>query len=244
MNKRRSMIWGGLLILLGVMQLIAGIVMPMFGMRRWGPWRLWPVLVVGLGAFLILLPLLNPSKRGLGALFIPSFPILTTGGLLFLSSVFNAWELWGWLWPLELLSVATGFLFAALYTRAMWLLFPAIVVGVNGVLFQFCALTGWWEIWSVLWTLEPLAVGLGFLTVNLKQRSPGLFLAGLILCGVAALCFMGMTAFIPLWRLVPGGRFFNLLGPVLLILVGAGLLLRSGGEHRGSREFSAEARAE
>jgi hypothetical protein len=35
---------------------------------------------------------------------------------------------------------------------------------------QFCALTGLWNAWAVLWTVEPLSVGLSLLAVSAKTR--------------------------------------------------------------------------
>ena len=62
--------------------------------------------------------------------------------------------------------------------------------------------------------IEPLSLGLAFLTINVKKRSAGLFIAGLILCGVAAIALMGMSALFPGWVLI------NLVGPAILILIG------------------------
>ena len=84
-------------------------------------------------------------------------------------------------------AVALGFLFAAIKMRVIWLLIPTIIIGANGLLLQFCALTGWWAVWAVAWVIEPLSVGLALLAVNLKQRSPGLMVAGIAVCAVALL---------------------------------------------------------
>ena len=144
------------------------------GGRRGG---LWPIFVWGLGIFLVGFPLLmwvrGRRKPGLGGMLLPGFPVLTTGSLLLAASVFDAWELWAWAWPLEIIALAVGFLAFALYAKVIWLWLPAIVIGANGLLFQFCALTGWWEVWAVMWTIEPLSLGIAFLVVNLKQRSNG-----------------------------------------------------------------------
>jgi hypothetical protein len=187
----------------------------------WGVWRLWPLLVVAGGLLFVVSPLLARGKRGLGGLFIPGVPILTTGGILLYASVLDAWQAWEWLWPLEIVAVALGFLLAAIYMRSIWLLFPAIVVGANGALLQFCALTGLWESWAVLWLAEPLAVGLAFLIVNLRRRSRGLFIAGMIMCVIAAMGLIGMTAVFPRWVLI------NALGPAVLLLVGLLMLVNS-----------------
>ena len=223
MGRRVSFLVGVTLILIGGLSLAFTVAMPILGrgMWMWGAWRLWPLLVVAGGLLFVVSPLLARGKRGLGGLFIPGVPILTTGGILLYASVLDAWHAWEWLWPLEILAIAMGFLLASIYMRSIWLLFPAIVVGANGALLQFCALTGLWESWAVLWLAEPLAVGLAFLIVNLRRRSRGLFIAGLIMCVIAAMGLIGMTAVFPRWVLI------NALGPAVLLLVGLLMLVNS-----------------
>ena len=216
MNKRFSILAGTGLIVMGGLALAFNLIVPTLGLDiwYWGAWRLWPLLVVCAGLFFVVPPFLTRGVRGLGALFIPGVPTLTTGGILLFNSVFDMWGAWEWLWPLEVLSVALGFLFAAIYMRNVWLLIPAIVIGANGGVLQFCALTDLWEAWAVLWTIEPLSLGLTFLIISLVKRSAGLFIAGLILCGLAGIGLIGMTAIMPTYWLL------NLIGPVLFILVG------------------------
>jgi len=221
MSRRFSLLIGIAFILIGLLSLAFTLVMPMLGMGvwMWAAWRLWPLVVVAAGLLFVISPLLVRGRRGLGGLFIPGVPVLATGGILLYASVFDAWHAWEWLWPLEVLAVAMGFLLASIYMRSIWLLFPAILVGANGALFLFCALTGLWESWAVLWTIEPLSLGLAFLVVNLKQRSKGLFIAGVIMCVVAALGLIGMTAVFPYWVMV------NVLGPAILLFVGLLMLI-------------------
>ena len=147
MNKRMSGFIGLGLILVGVMALASTVLMPMLGMRLLhnGLLRLWPLTVSGVGWCFILPPLLVRNRRGLGGLFIPGIPILTTGAILTLASFFNWWSAWEWLWPLEVLSVAAGFIAAAIHMRVIWLCIPAFIIGANGLLFQFCAITGLWN---------------------------------------------------------------------------------------------------
>jgi hypothetical protein len=223
MNRRFSILVGIVLIFIGGLALAFNLVLPMLGVDvwYWGAWRLWPLVVISGGLFFVLPPFLVRGRRGLGGLFIPGLPILTTGCILLYNSIFDAWGAWEWLWPLEVLSLAVAFLFAAIYMRVIWLLLPAIVIGANGLLLQYCAFTDMWEAWAVLWTIEPLSVGLSFLLITLKRRSAGLFIAGLILCGIAAVGLMGMTAVFPGWMLV------NLLGPAILIFIGLLVILWS-----------------
>jgi hypothetical protein len=222
MNKSFSILVGTLLVLMGGLALMFTLGMPMLGWNDWffGPWRLWPLVVVSVGLLFMLAPLLSCGHRGLGGLFIPGMPILTTGGILLLASVSSYWHIWSWLWPLEVLAVAAGFLFAAIYMRLIWLLIPAIIIGLNGLVLQFCAITGLWHLWSVLWTIEPLAVGLSLLIVGLGKRVTPLFLAGAALCSLAGIGLVGMTAIT-----LSGGWIFSVIGPAVLILTGLVLLL-------------------
>jgi hypothetical protein len=223
MSRRFSILMGVLLILVGGLALAFTLALPMLGLSllHWGSWRLWPLVVVGIGLIFVVTPFLMWGKRGWGSLFIPGVPILATGGILFYASLLDAWDAWVWLWPVEVLAVALGFLFAAIAMRVIWLLIPAIIVGANGLVFQFCAISGFWESWAVLWAVEPLSVGLAFLIVNLKTRSQGLFVAGAILCTLAAFGMMGMSALFPGWMLI------GAMGPALLLLVGFLLLINS-----------------
>ena len=215
MERRMLFIVGAALVLLGVLSLLIAGGLSLLGFDL-GAFvlRLWPSLVTAVGLCFVVPPLLVRGKRGLGALFIPGMPILTTGGILMLASVFNVWRVWAWLWPMELISLAMGFLFAAVYMRLIWLLIPATIIGLNGMVFQFCAVTGLWHWWSVLWVIEPLSVGLSLLAIGVRKDIAGLRTAGLILCGLAAALFMLMLIVLGAW--LPLG----LMGPGLLILVG------------------------
>lgn len=224
MNTKRSIIAGIVLILLGLVALAYNLAGHLFGFWMW---RFWPVLVIAVSLAFLLPPLLVRGKRGLGALFILGLPILVTGGILLFTSTFNVWHAWSRLWPLEILALALGFLFAAIYTRSLGLIIPAVIIGANGLLFQFCALTGWWEVWSVLWTVEPLSVGLALLIFGILKRSTGLLMAGIILIGVGGVGMVGMTAILSLTTLWPSSWIINLVGPITIIAAGLFLLVLS-----------------
>jgi hypothetical protein len=221
MNKAFSILVGALLILMGGVALMFTLGLPMLGWGDWG-WnslRFWPMAVVFAGLLFMFSPLLARGHRGLGGLFIPGMPILTAGAILLFASLFRFWRVWTWLWPTEVLALAAGFFFTALYMRNIWLVIPAIVVGLNGLVLQFCALTGLWHWWAVLWTVEPLSVGLSLIVVSVGKRTAALFVAGAFLCSLAGMGFAGMTALtFSDWRL------FNWIGPAILILSGVALL--------------------
>ncbi|MBL7199819.1 MAG: hypothetical protein ISS56_06690 [Anaerolineae bacterium] len=226
-DKRASILVGTALILWGAFSMAVTFVLPMFGVSVWGVfaiWRWWPLLVVCAGLCFVLPPFLYRDRRGLGGLLIPGMPVLTTGGILLFASVLDWWGAWRWLWPLEVLSLATGFVLAAVHMRAIWLLIPAAVLGLNGAVLQFCAVTGLWNAWAVLWTVEPLAVGLALLVIGARKRRNGLLLPGFILCGLAGLGVVGMTAITSGKMILRWMWLVKLLGPGTLIFVGVLLL--------------------
>lgn len=217
MNKLLTVLFGIGLILFGLLALAGDLVFSALGFHLgwWEIWRIWPLLVVGLGLFFTVGGLMGIRQPAFGMFFIPGLPILTTGCILFFASVFNGWGIWALAWPLEILSLAAGFLFAALFGRVAWLGIPAILIGLNGLVLAFCNLTGWWSAWSVLWAMEPLAVGLCLLLIAAKTRSTAVTIVGLAFCSFAALAFVGMSSLLAF-----GGLFFRLSGPALLILLG------------------------
>lgn len=222
MNRRWLILVGVGCILMGCLGLFATQLAPVVGLDfwRWGPWRLWPLFVIGPGLGLATVALVA-RRRGWATLFIPALPILATGSILMVSSLFGYWDIWAWLWPVEVLALALGFLLAALRMRSVWLAAPAIIIGLNGIVFQFCAVTGLWEAWAVLWAVEPLAVGLALLVPGAVRRSGGLVTAGLILCGLAGLSVMGMT------MILSGFWWLNTLGAGFLIILGFLILIWS-----------------
>jgi hypothetical protein len=224
-NMRRVLsIFAGLaLVGLGGLALAATLFFPRLEWQVWhlgieNTWQLWPVTVIGVGVAFALVPLMV-WRRWAGMFFIPAMPILTTGGILLLASLSHWWSVWHWAWPLEVLAVAAGFLFAAIYARLVWLVIPAIFVGLNGLVLQFCVVTGLWESWAVLWPVEFLAVGLTLLIVGFKARSGVVLVVGMMFCGLSGAAMAGMLALVTgLWHLAgllgAGGLIF--LGVVLL----------------------------
>ena len=214
MNKRMVVV-GLALIALGVMSLLFAGVLSLLGLKLLVfALRFWPLLVVAAGLAFVVPPLRVKGERGLGGLFIPGVPILVTGGILLLASVFNVWSVWAWLWPMEILGLATGLLAAALYMGVIELIIPAAIIGANGLLFQFCAISGLWGWWSVLWTVEPLSIGLGLLVVGVVRHSRVFTRMGLAWCAVAVACFFLMIT------VLVGGGLIRLFPPAVLILAG------------------------
>jgi hypothetical protein len=221
MQKKASLLIGLTLVVLGVLALAANLLIQARGFGFVLGFRAWPIFVVGAGLLFCLPPFLFPSQRGLSGLFMPGIPALTTGMILFIASVFGNWHIWATLWPLEVLSVAVAFILMAIFLKVPWLTIPASIVGFTGLVLQFCAVTGLWGSWAVLWTVEPFAIGLPLLVIGLAKRIEGVKLAGLILCGLAGVAFAGMSSL-----LVTSLWITRLIGPVLVLVLG-GLLVFS-----------------
>jgi hypothetical protein len=235
MNKTLSALIGLALIGLGVLAMAFTVGMPILGLAPWGVfqlWRFWPLTVTSAGVAFCLPPLMFRHRRGLGGLFIPGVPILVNGGMLLFSSVLDWWGAWSWMWPLEVLSLAAAFVLAGVHMRVIWLLIPATILGMNGLLFQFCALTGLWDVWAFMWTIEPLSVGVALLLIGARKRRQGLMSAGVILCAVGGVGMVGMASIVTAnWVLAGCWWLFRAIGPAILVLVG-GLLLLWGLGHR------------
>jgi hypothetical protein len=224
MKNTSSLIFGVGLIVLGGLALMGNFSLSILGFEfQMLPfWRIWPVIVMGLGIALSLPAVFIRGQRWPGIFFIPALPVFITGSILMTASLFNAWQIWSYLWPLEILGLALGFAFAALYARTYWLLIPTILIGLNGLTLQFCALTGLWATWAVLWTIEPLAIGMILLLVGVQTNTKAVVAVGLGFCGFAAAAALGMLVLV-----LAGWWAFRYIAPLALIAVGTLVLLTS-----------------
>ena len=226
MQKKASLLIGVTLIVLGILALAGNLLIRAAGNGILLGFRAWPIFVVGAGLLFCIPPFLFPQQRGLSGLFVPGIPALTTGVLLFIASVTGYWSIWTYLWPLEVLSVAAAFVLMAVFLKVPWLMIPASIVGFTGLVLQFCAATGWWSSWAVLWTVEPFAVGLPLLLIGIARKIEGVKLAGIILCGLAGLAFAAMSSF-----LVTSLWITRLIGPALVLGLGIVLIVSALGKH-------------
>ncbi|CAG1015824.1 hypothetical protein ANAEL_05371 [Anaerolineales bacterium] len=148
-------------------------------------WKLWPLIILLGGIGLTLPGFFGFWRRGYGSFFIPGLPVLTTGAILLFASLTDNWEVWSVAWTLEVLALALGFALSAFFMRVPELAVPAFIVGVNGLMLAFCALTGLWQSWAILWPIEFLAVGLGLLALGIANGSAGVKTAASILFTIA-----------------------------------------------------------
>jgi hypothetical protein len=155
------------------------------------------------------------------------------GGLLLvlLGLAFLTWQLapqWvsqyvgEFTWPWLIIGLGVAFLLAGLVTRTGGFLIPgSIISGIGGLLY-YQNTTGDWVSWSYAWTLIPGFVGLGLLLSGLidpVERST--IRPGLIMFGIS------VSVFMIFWSLFHANLSFGLVWPVVLILVGLGILAQS-----------------
>jgi hypothetical protein len=215
MHKKVSLLFGLTLILLGILALTGNLLIRGAGYGSLLGLRAWPIFVVGAGLLFCLPPFIYSKVRGLSGLFIPGLPTLTTGVILFIASVTGNWHIWAYLWPLEVISVALGFVLMAIFLKIPWLMIPASIIGMTGLVLQFCAATGLWSSWAVLWTVEPFAVGLPLLLIGMFKKIDGVKIAGIILCGFAGLAFAAMSTL-----LVTSLWITRVIGPAIVLILG------------------------
>ncbi len=235
MQKKTSLLFGVTLILLGILALSGNLLIRAAGNGFLLGFRAWPIFVVGVGLLFCLPPFIFTKVRGLSGLFIPGLPTLTTGVILFFASITGNWHIWAFLWPLEVISVAMGFVMMAIFLKVPWLMIPASIIGLTGLVLQFCAITGWWSSWAVLWTVEPLAVGLPLLLIGMFKKIEGVKVAGIILCGFAGLAFAAMSTI-----LVTSLWITRLIGPALVLALGILLVLSALARRKEESQKEAE----
>jgi hypothetical protein len=215
MTRIFSLTFGIALVAVGGLLLGFNFLVPALGLAFVGLLKLWPLILVAVSMVLILPPVLAPQHKGLGAMFIPGLPILAVSGIALLA---NFWKLnaWAIYWPQIILALALGFILAAMYLKVIWLIVPAFIIGFVGAALQFSTLTQFWQVWSVAWSVVPLAIGLSLAIIGLTRRSVGLILIGLFICGTISCFTLGLATVIT-------GSSFG-----LNVVIGAGLLVSGG----------------
>jgi hypothetical protein len=195
MNKISSLFIGIFLVALGILSLAGNLLLSTGAFALTGAFQLWPVIVIGIGMLFVMPPFFFRGSRGLAGLFIPGIPVLTTGLILLACSLSGNYGLWAVLWPLEVVAVGVGFLMAAFWMDIIWLMIPALMIGMLGLALQFTALTGLWSLWAILWLVLPLALGMAFIIIGLKLHETVLSVVGAGFCAFAGVAFAGISAF-------------------------------------------------
>ena len=89
--------------------------------------------------------------------------------MLWVSGIFG-WNVFGRIWPMELVVVGILLISLMVSLPSSWLLIPGGIVLGNGFLFTYFALSGRWHDWTFLWPLEPLLVAICIIAPFLLNR--------------------------------------------------------------------------
>lgn len=162
------------------------------------------------------------TKRG--SVFIGALLILL--GLLLSVFTFIPGLSIGRAWPLIFFVLAAGFILPPfVWPQARQglsgMLIPGSILAVLGLIFLYCSLTDDWPFWAFAWLLIPVAVGLGLALAAVvggwsrvvKWVGIWMMAIGLAVYGLFASLF--------------GSPFIQVSGAALVILAGAGLVLKS-----------------
>jgi len=125
-------------------------------------------------------------------------------------------------WPVIIIAVGAALLIIGLLTGAPDLAVPACIIAGTGGILYWQNLTGNFGSWAYAWTLYPGLAGLGVIIASLfKAGKRKEALGGLHSIFVSAVMFLvAASLFGPL-------KFFGPYWPVLLILFGLYLIVRS-----------------
>ena len=162
------------------------------------------------------------SKRG--SVFIGTLLILL-GAMLSLFTFIPGLSI-GRAWPLIFFILAAGFILPPF----IWpqsrqglsgLLIPGIILAVLGFIFLYCSLTDDWAFWAFAWILIPSSVGLGLvLAASVGGWSRVVFWVGIWMLAISLAIF-------GLFASLFGSPLIQVAGAALVILAGAGLVLKS-----------------
>jgi hypothetical protein len=238
MNRNISLLIGILLILLGGLFLSVNLAGSFLGFA-FSPvavWQLWPSFILMIGATFALVPFLFKEEKWAGVLFIPASVLLSVGGILMISSLFNMWGIWSWAWSLILIGLTAGFLCAALAVRNGFLAIPAFPIGITAAILFVCAVTGWWGMWAWAWTLEIIGIGAMIAYVGRLVNNSATLIVGACFAGAGLIMMVVMFSILAL-----STGWGGLAASAMLILLGAGILLLGLAPKRASAESTPQA---
>ncbi len=156
--------------------------------------------------------------------WIASIGLMSLGGISLVLNYVLGWTV-NFSWPFVLMMLGAGFvlLASALADRLPWagvFHVPAGLLLALGLIFLLNILTGDWNAWAYAWMLAVAGLGVGLVLANRQSpwRNEVTWVGtGLMIAGVTFAVLFGAIA---------GGRFMQVLAPVLLVLGGLGLRWR------------------
>ena len=130
--KRDNLVWGIILIGLGVAFLLNQLFPGLFG------WFEWPWILIGLGGIFVLASLIGR----VGGLMVPGVILLGLGGIFLYQTRTGNWDSWAYVWALMPALAGLGMLIGSLYDDEMRPARPAGAIMLVGGLVVFAILGG------------------------------------------------------------------------------------------------------
>jgi len=154
-------------------------------------------------------------------IFITSIVLISLGLLSLALDFFFGWRI-NIGWPLALILLGAVFSILAETLKAKWpgtelLHLPGGLLVTLGLIFLLNILTGDWDAWAYAWMLALAGLGVGGLLANRAGHWPGFV-------NVAAMTLViGGVTLAVLFGAIAGGRFAQVMAPILLVLGGVSL---------------------
>ncbi len=155
------------------------------------------------------------------AILITSIALVGLGLVSLALDFFFSWQV-NLGWPLALIMLGAVFFILAEVLLEYWawadlLYIPGSLLAAFGLIFLLNILTGDWNAWAYAWMLALAGLGIGVILANRAGHWPhavNLLAAALIIGGVTLAVLFGAIA---------GGRFIQVMAPILLVLGGVSL---------------------
>ncbi len=170
-RTRAGAIFGGLLIILGLIFMAGQFFRIYFGDA------LWPLIIIGVGGLFFLAMILSgPSSGGLA---IPGSIIVTVGLILFVQNLFDLFDTWAYSWALIVASVGVGRIIQGYWSRSEgarrggWGLvrLGLVLFLIFGTFFELLIYRRGTAA-GILWPALLILAGIGVVVYSLVKKSP------------------------------------------------------------------------
>ena len=164
-GRRGSIVAGGLLILLGLAFLVLRLVP---GLQ--GTWFSWPLIIVGVGVFLLIMGLVSGGP----GMAVPACIVGGIGALLYWQNLTGHWDTWSFAWTLIPGFVGVGLLLAGLLGEkpGEMIRAGAVMLVISAALFLiFGSFLGGLQLLGAYWPVLLIGLGVLLLVLQLVFRS-------------------------------------------------------------------------
>lgn len=154
-------------------------------------------------------------------ILIASIALVSLGLLSLALDLFFGWQV-NLGWPLALILLGAVFILLAEVLLEKWawadlLYIPGCLLAALGLIFLLNVLTNDWNAWAYAWLLAVSGAGAGVLLANREGHWPR------VVNGISAAALIGGVTLAVLFGAIAGGRFIQVMTPIILVLGGISL---------------------